>query len=294
MTLQPSVDLSVVVIALNEGAHLCRTVTDLHASLPPRSEILVIDDGSSDGSGEALAATDRSVRVIRTERIGVARARNLGARESRGSYIFFADAHLGIEAGCWAPLLESLEHPGVGAVAPAIIDMRRPEHTGYGIRFRGPDLILKWLDLQSADAYAVPLVPWCCGGLRREVFEATGGFDEGMIRWGMIDNEMSLRLWLEGYDLQVVPRARVAHLFREEFPYHLEGAWFIHNTLRLAFLHLDAERIRRVVDELRGQEGFSEALALAMTGDLCARRAALERRRARPIREYFETFPVEW
>src|SRR2546425_11554203 len=41
------------------------------------------------------------------------------------------------------------------------------------------------------------------------------GFDEGMIRCGSIDNEMSVRLWLEGYELWTVPSVTIAHLFRK-------------------------------------------------------------------------------
>lgn len=290
----PSVDVSVVIIALNEAARLRQTVEQARASLPANSEILVIDDGSTDGSSDFLATADATTRLIRTERIGVARARNLGARQARGRFLFFADAHLTMEPGCWEPMLEVLAQPMVGGVAPGIVDLEHPEYTGYGIRFRGPDLILKWLDRQSDDPYQVPLVPWCCGGMRRDVFEATSGFDEGMIRWGMVDNEMSLRLWLEGYELRVVPQARVAHLFREEFPFKLQWSWFLHNTLRLAFLHFDVSRIERVVEELRSHREFSAGLAMVMTDNLFSRREELKARRTRDSRWYFDQFPADW
>lgn len=288
------VEVSVVIIALNEGVHLRRTVEHLESSLPAHSEILVIDDGSTDGSSDFLGKANRPVRLIRTDKIGVARARNLGAQKSRGKFIFFADAHLAMKPGCWEPMLELLERPAVGGVAPAISDMEYPKDAGYGIRFRGPDLILRWLKRQADQPYPVPLIPWCCGGMRRDVFQATGGFDAGMIRWGMVDNEMSLRLWLQGYELWLAPQVRVAHLFREKFPYRVEWNWFLHNTLRLAVLHFDPKRIERVVEKLRRHPNFPAALALVLTGDVFARRAELASRRVRDSHWYFRRFAVDW
>lgn len=287
-------EISLVVIALNEGARLRQTVEQAQATLPPGSEIVVIDDGSTDGSSDFLAGGNGAARLIVTDHIGVARARNLGAQTASGRFLFFADAHLTFEPECWERMTAALAEPGVGGVAPAVVDLEHPQHTGYGIHFRGPDLVMKWLDAQGDDPYAVPLVPWCCGGMRRDVFEATGGFDEGMIRWGMVDNEMSLRLWLEGYELHVVPRARIAHLFRTRFPFQLEWSWFLHNTLRLAFLHFDGQRSERVVDHLRAHPDFPAGIRLLMEDAFFARRQAMAARRVRDSRWYFDRFPVDW
>ena len=45
--------------------------------------------------------------------------------------------------------------------------------------------------------------------MRRHVFEAVGGFDGGMTGWGWEDQEISLRLWLLGYELRLVPEVTV-------------------------------------------------------------------------------------
>ena len=286
-------EISVVIVCLNEAPNIARTVESFLATLPAGSEIIVIDDGSEDGSAGQVPRAE-GVRLLRTDHLGVAKARNFGARQAQGRFIFFSDAHIAMQPGGWEPLVEILMRPEVGGVAPAIADMEHPEQAGYGIRFRGPDLILQWLDRQREQPYPVQLIPWCCGGLRRDVFEATGGFDAQMIRWGMIDNEMSVRLWLLGYELWVAPQVQAAHLFRESFPFNMEAGWFLHNTLRLALLHFDSPRIESVVAEMSGHPDFPAALTRALNSDLFQRRTELAAKRTRDSQWLFERFPVDW
>ena len=75
--------ISVVVISLNEGEQLRRTVENLDDTLPGDAEIIVVDDSSTDGSARRLARRRGRVRVHRVERFGVARAWNDQANSSR-------------------------------------------------------------------------------------------------------------------------------------------------------------------------------------------------------------------
>ena len=285
--------ISAIIVSLNEGPNLRKTVENFRATLPADSEVIVIDDGSEDGSAEGLES-GKDVRVFRTDHFGVAKARNFGAQMARGNFLFFNDAHVAMREGGWEPMVDVLKRPEVGGVAPAIDDMEYPGQIGYAIRFRGPDLILQWLERQAETPYAAPLIPWCCGGMRRDVFEASGGFDSNMIRWGMVDNEMSVRLWLQGYELWLAPQVLVAHLFKEQFPFTMKWDWFLHNTLRLAFLHFDSARIAKVVAGMAGHPSFPEALARVVTGNLFERREELARRKVHDSQWLFEKFPVDW
>src|SRR5919106_6521238 len=95
--------ISVVVVARNEGTWLLRTVQRYVATLPSGSEVIVVDDGSTDESADRLP-TDRRVRVIRGRGAGVARARNLGGQRAKGDLLVFSDAHLELPDGWWKPL----------------------------------------------------------------------------------------------------------------------------------------------------------------------------------------------
>src|SRR6267378_481489 len=102
--------ISVVVIARNESSNLRYTVENLQATLPERSEIMVVDDDSSDGCSDFLRQRPvaKKLRLIRSRNLGVARARNVGARRTRGEVIVFADAHIRLPLDWWKPLVTLL------------------------------------------------------------------------------------------------------------------------------------------------------------------------------------------
>ncbi len=284
-------DISVVIVSLNEPL-LRSTVENLQATLPANSEIVVVDDGSTDGSTGFLAARGQP-RLVRRKDLGVSKARNLGARLSRGKNLVFADAHVTAEPGWWNPLGKLLEDPSVGAASPTVTDMSS-ECAGAGLRLTGPDLAVEWLYPNGEGPSQAPLLAGCFWAMRREVFDLAGGFDEGMIRWGCEDTELSIRLWLMGYQVLSAPQANVRHLFRPEIPYPVEWSWIQHNKLRLSFLHFSDDRRRRVTQALRSEEGFDAGMALLARGDVSACRAALDACRVHDDQWFFEKFGPAW
>ena len=153
---------------------------------------------------------------------------------------------------------------------------------------------MAWLGRQGAAPYPVPLLPGCFLGMRRDVFEATGGFDPGMIRWGSNDNEISVRLWLLGYELWLVPQIAVDHFFRDRHPYAVGWTSVLHNALRLSFVHFDRQRFAQVVHALRERQDFPDALAQMLHSDAIARRDLLVSRRSRDCDWFFRKFQINW
>ena len=253
-----SPSLSLVLINLNEGEYLRRTVENLSASLPEDGEIIVVDDGSTDGSADLLKPDGDRLKVLRQrKRLGIASARNLGARHARGKVLVFSDAHVAAPPQWTGPLLHALLDPDVGAVNPAIRAMRYPgdylspkrstnngngEATGYGLGWSDAGLSCEWLACKGPKPYPVPLLGGGFLAMRRSVFAATGGFDTGLVVYGSEDAELSLRLWTLGYECLVVPEVEVAHLFRGEIPYEVDWEPVLYNKLRLAAIHFSPER----------------------------------------------------
>jgi len=128
--------------------------------------------------------------------------------------------------------------------------------------------------------------------MRRDVFEAVGGFDDGLLGWGADDSEISLRLWLLGYECLVVPDADVAHLFRSHFPYEVDGRLTLHNNLRLAATHFGETLLERTFARVAGDSAFPAALAQVMTGDVFERRRRLQEQRQRDAEWYFNRFEI--
>ncbi|MDE3195464.1 MAG: glycosyltransferase [Acidobacteriota bacterium] len=287
--------ISVVVISRNEGHRLRQTIENLQATLPPDSEILVVDDASVDGSTAFLARRRARVRMIRAGGLGVAKARNFGGRQTTGDVLVFADAHLKLPADWWKPMLRMLEDPGVGAVAPGIAGTNPRHSAGFGLTFRGSSMEVKWIRRRPAGPAEVPILPGCTLAMTRPVFErALGGWDDGLLQRGNVDNEISVRLWLLGYRLVVVPDVMVRHYFRRRSPFPVGWPEYLHNRLRLAFAHFSDERLGVVVARLRRYPGFGEALRLIVESDISSRRRELFETRKRNDDWYFERFRLNW
>jgi GT2 family glycosyltransferase len=282
---------TVVIISRDEGAWLTATTDRLRATAPPETEIIVVDDHSRDASTLPLAGRDDVTLIRATHRLGIAGARNLGAERARGQLLVFSDAHVDPSPGWLAALTSALAEPDVAAAGPALTHYRDRSHRVHGLTFAGPELNVSWLaDEQRDTPFDVPLLPGCFLAVRREVFEAVGGFDAGMTGYGAEDLELCLRLWRTGYRCVSVPQAVVAHRFRRLGSPPIDRTGFLHNLLRMATLHLAPERLRALLVVLREQPELPGALARVLAGDVARRRAETEALCWFEDRWFFERF----
>lgn len=151
-------------------------------------ELLLVDDGSTDGDYRQFETRDARLRVIRLEGLGVSRARNTGMRQARGAIIAFLDAD-----DVWFPgKLEAQvrylrTHPDVGVVFGGFIRWRADE---AGQFTPASELMSDCSGMQSNEALRSGwlytrllnglLVGMNTAVIRREVYEAIGGFNEAM------------------------------------------------------------------------------------------------------------------
>jgi len=188
-----------------------RAIETVLAQTRTIDEIIVIDDGSTDGTGDHLRARygDR-IRYVRQANAGVSSARNHGMRLARGRYFALLDSD-----DEWLPekterQLAWLEaHPDAGMV---LCDVERVDSEGRLIDvFRRRDVIredgrvLRWVIHNPALAPASAI-------LRREVFEDVGGFDESLRTAEDIDFHLRIaRRWPIGVVEQALVRAMRGH-----------------------------------------------------------------------------------
>ena len=86
---------SVIVPVYNVEPYLAQCVASLRGQTCPDLEILLVDDGSTDGSGllcDGFAREDPRIRVIHKANGGLSSARNAGLDRARGTYIYFVDS----------------------------------------------------------------------------------------------------------------------------------------------------------------------------------------------------------
>ena len=104
--------LSVIVPVYNVAAWLPETVDSVLAQSFRDFELILVDDGATDGSGEicdSYAAKDSRVVVIHQKNAGVSAARNTGVAAARGEYIGFTDSDDIIEADMYAVMISLAE-----------------------------------------------------------------------------------------------------------------------------------------------------------------------------------------
>jgi GT2 family glycosyltransferase len=293
MTVKREIDASVVIVSHNEGFNLPATVTRIAETTPRGTEVIVVDDHSSDGSTSGLERLAPYVTVLRPRtRLGVAGARNFGALQASGSVLVFSDAHVHPLPG-WLPALRrALEDPSVGEVAPAVYDLHRSGVAGYGFTWRDASMSVHWFWSRPDAPTDVPFACGCFLALRSADFHSLGGFDDGLITWGSEDAELSLRIWRSGLRCLVVPDAEICHLFRANFEYAVDQTTVVHNILRVAAVHFGKPALRRVIEYWARDPSFAAAYARLDLADIGARRKEITANSRRDDHWFFRRFGI--
>ena len=187
----------------------------LRRSLPPLLalrdrgalvEVLVVDDGSRDGSG--AWAEGQGARLLHTGgRVGPGAARNLAAREAQGEILWFVDADVVVHPEAVDHLLAAFADPGVVAVFGSYDDA--PPHPGFASQYMN----LRHHHVHH-QAPGEATTFWAgCGAVRREAFLGCGGYDaERFARPSVEDIELGLRLRRAGGRILLVPEMQGTHL----------------------------------------------------------------------------------
>jgi GT2 family glycosyltransferase len=284
---------SVVIVSRDEGALVARTVGALTAAMPPDTEVVVVDDDSSDGSVDTVRELWPDVRVLRNSpRLGVARARNAGAAAVTGDLLVFSDAHVAPTDGWLSLLADAASGPGVGAVGPSLTHLSGRSGAGRGLTWINAALNLRWLGRGGQAPLPVPLLCGCFMMVRRDAFERAGGFDERFAPYGGEDVEFCVRLWRLGLECVVEPRAVVAHRFRRPGVRRVPVEDRLYNLLRIGELHFGPQQRRALRRVLGRGPAFAAADARLADSDAAARRAALDAAAAVDTDWFFERFDL--
>ena len=288
----PSTKLSLIIASLDEGEELHETLRSVFAGSVLPDEVIVVDDGGTDGSCDALERDEwqaRSVRVHRIERRGIAAARNIGSRVAKGGQLAFLDAHCRLEPHCLAQLQAALAARPDAIVAPSICDYGSDLY-GCGVRLIDAELRVRWLRPSITNgASRLPIAPGGCLALSRVTFDHLGGF--GVFReLGQEDVEFGLRAWRAGVDVLAVPSAKLAHRFRSTPPYSFKASSRGFNVARIALVHFDGRRREECLRKVIGTPRAAEVLVDAFTSDWEDQRKAIASISKRTIEAFFDHF----
>jgi glycosyltransferase involved in cell wall biosynthesis len=206
--IEKRLQISVVVPVYNGARTIARTVECLlRQSLAP-AEIIIIDDGSTDGTRQALEKFSGQIRVRTQTNSGPASARNSGVRLATGDLVAFTDSDCLPDEDWLEKLSSGFDSPPVagvgGAVRSAIRGMTGEYVDAIGLLDPGRD---------REDAIPYLITANAC--FRREVLIKAGLFDERFRRPGGEEPDLCLRIRRMGYRFRFSKQALVRHYHRD-------------------------------------------------------------------------------
>ena len=190
--------VSVLIPAFNEAKVIAASVRQILASTHRKVRIIVIDDGSTDGTSDVVRtsfAGDQRVSLVTTQNGGKARAINLGLAHADGDIIVVLDADTQFESQTVSRLVRWFADPTVGAVAG---------NAKVGNRL---NMLTRWQALEYVTAQnlerralatlgCITVVPGAVGAWRREAVVKLGGFPSNTLAE---DQDLTIMVQRAGY-----------------------------------------------------------------------------------------------
>jgi N-acetylglucosaminyl-diphospho-decaprenol L-rhamnosyltransferase len=238
-------DLEVIIVTYNS----IHVIGDLLDSLPAAlggltSDVIVVDNGSTDGTAEFVAARG-GCRVVRSANVGYAGGINRGVREALSAEaILILNPDIRLREGSVPPLLEALREPNVGIAAPQV---RSPQGALERSLRREPTLTraiglnrtgLAALSEYVADPaeYDCPrIVDWALGAVllvSRRCYDVLGGWDESFFLYSE-ETDFCLRARDAGLRTRYEPRSVAVHIGGQSGQTHKTHVMRILNRVRL-------------------------------------------------------------
>jgi N-acetylglucosaminyl-diphospho-decaprenol L-rhamnosyltransferase len=231
-TNKPGLDLSIIIVNMNHLSKLKNLFKSLFGDgkTTHSHEIIVVDNCSTDGSVEYIAANYPSVIIHQNDTIkGFAANNNQGVSISSGQYIFICNPDIIVMPGAIDKMLAFYERtPDVGIVCPQLLNSDLTYQASVR-RFHNPKVLalraLSWANDASAnkdiqkylmldfDKSKTQFIDWALGAamvLHRRVYQELSGFD-GKFFLYVEDVDLCLRCWAAGHAVVYYPQAVCVH-----------------------------------------------------------------------------------
>lgn len=212
-------EVSVVVLNYNGTEYLEECFRSLEALDYPsdKLELMMVDNGSTDGSVDYVRAAFPRVLVLQNKRnLGFAKANNQGAQRAKGEYVAFLNNDARADANWLKELVKGmLKDEEIACVGGKILNFkgRLIDFGGGACNFYGMGRQVNHKSVHR-DRYSQEREAlFVCGGsmlVKREIFLVCGGFDEDYFAY-FEDVDLGWRLWVLGYKVAFAPQAITYH-----------------------------------------------------------------------------------
>lgn len=216
-------ELSVILVSYNDRLHLELCLDSLAEAVRDlETEVVVVDNRSSDGSPELVRKKFPGVRLIEnSQNVGFAKACNQGLSQTGGPIVLFLNTDTTVSAETLDLLLEEIrDNPGLGAVGPALETGKGSYQVSFGKRV---DFFSAFIQKAVLNPYFTRKlktdkkkreVGWlsaACLMIRREALEEAGFFDEHFFLY-FEDIDLCYRIREKSWKLIFFPRAEMTHI----------------------------------------------------------------------------------
>ncbi|MFQ5706403.1 MAG: glycosyltransferase family 2 protein [bacterium] len=211
-----SYQATLIIPTLNRKESLLNTLRSLSGSLPPDTEVLVVDQSSSKDRGllAEIEATLPVARYFHHEHVGLPAARNFGVAQSKAEIVAFCDDDVEVAEGFLRAHLENYQDARIGAVVGRVLGVesepgkRLAKATGRISRWSGNQTD----NFDSLIKQEVDHGQGCNFSFRRKVLQQIGGFDCRFAGSAFLeDADACLRVKKAGYKVLFEPEATLTH-----------------------------------------------------------------------------------
>jgi glycosyltransferase involved in cell wall biosynthesis len=217
----PPSTLSIIIPVYNGGTKFRTCLQSVFALSPRPQEVIVVADGDTDGSRIVAAEYGCTVLQCPTPE-GPATARNLGAQVAQGDLLWFLDADVAVNSDALSIILPQFqENPHLSAIIGSYDDA--PGEQNFLSQYK--NLFHHYIHQNSAlDASTF----WgACGVIRRDIFEAVGGFNQQYRYPSVEDIELGYRLKAAGGTILLLKSLQIKHLKR----------WNVYSLIKAEFFY---------------------------------------------------------
>jgi GT2 family glycosyltransferase len=223
--------ISVIIVSYNTRELLLQCLDALQTATEVPHEVIVVDNGSLDGSADAVEQRFGDAIVIRQENVGFGRGNNAGLQQAGGRFILLLNSDVLVRPRCVDRLADYLlVHPEVGAVGPRLI---RPNGeldlackrgfptprasffrvTGLSRAFRHSRVFNAYNlgNLDEREEHEIDSGTGACLLVRRSTIDQVGFFDPDFFMYGE-DLDLCFRIKEGGWKVVYLPTAQAVHL----------------------------------------------------------------------------------